>query len=433
MLIDVCLFDVNEIKYNQDSHRYCFPVYDIHTGLLWYTATCTEDMYRTQFASVDPRPYHLYFCANLKDVPMLVDFVGPVPEARQQLDLMDCTVLPSEPLIPQGFVNQARPTILPYKFEPGSKEGYYMIKMTGQVRYVPATRDQQELEEDLDIDFDLDLGEDDYTEVKQPTLSVFDTDQATAPGPSHTSVAGASHTSMAGPSRQAPQHQFSSSTAPSKGITSAISAIQQQVAKKKGISTKPSTLTFTSKPSKGTSTKPSTSTSKYKPSTSSSTSTSTSKPSASGTTKSKTRTSQTLLAMTAKRFGKQPAVAAQRTTSSVSSLDSSASEPDYMGLYQMEQQLAESSAKSTLSAAVATSGFAAVAATGKMDTGDNDDDGGIDTDEEEMPVLHSALKRSRTRDTQSTASSTIQDKKKSKTDVIQLLEAIQKKSKKSSE
>lgn len=99
----------------------------------------------------------------------------------------------------------------------------------------------------------------------------------------------------------------------------------------------------------------------------------------------------------------------------------------------MEQQLAESSAKSTLSAAVATSGFAAVAATGKMDTGDNDDDGGIDTDEEEMPVLHSALKRSRTRDTQSTASSTIQDKKKSKTDVIQLLEAIQKKSKKSSE
>ncbi|CAO3613973.1 unnamed protein product [Mucor fragilis] len=137
--------------------------------------------------------------------------------------------------------------------------------------------------------------------------------------------------------------------------------------------------------------------------------------------------------MTAKRFGKQPAVAAQRTTSSVSSLDSSASEPDYMGLYQMEQQLAESSAKSTLSAAVATSGFAAVAATGKMDTGDNDDDGGIDTDEEEMPVLHSALKRSRTRDTQSTASSTIQDKKKSKTDVIQLLEAIQKKSKKSSE
>lgn len=52
--------------------------------------------------------------------------------ARQRLDLMDCTVLPSDLHVPPGFVNRAIPTIVPYTFDPGPKAGYYLVKMTGR-------------------------------------------------------------------------------------------------------------------------------------------------------------------------------------------------------------------------------------------------------------------------------------------------------------
>lgn len=121
MLSDACLLDVGDIKLDVRQNQYRFLVYDVSTGLLWYTATCSTEMYQMKFAKLEKKPYHLYFDTKLVDVLMLMDIVGPVPEARQRLDILDYTVLPSDVHVPQGFVNRARPTILPYTFEPGPK------------------------------------------------------------------------------------------------------------------------------------------------------------------------------------------------------------------------------------------------------------------------------------------------------------------------
>lgn len=68
---------------------------------------------------------------------------------------------------------------MPYTFEPGSKAGYYMVKMTGQARFVPITQ-QEEMEDIPEMnDDDIDFGPDDFEEVVELALSFFDTDQAT--------------------------------------------------------------------------------------------------------------------------------------------------------------------------------------------------------------------------------------------------------------
>ncbi|KAL9552063.1 hypothetical protein MBANPS3_003956 [Mucor bainieri] len=108
-----------------------------------------------------------------------MDYVGPIPEARQRLDIVDCMVLPSDVHVPQGFVNRARVTMLPYTFEPGPKAGYYLIKMSGASRFVVESRKEEEEQNPADIaDDDFDLGVDDFEEVTEPTLSMFDADVA---------------------------------------------------------------------------------------------------------------------------------------------------------------------------------------------------------------------------------------------------------------
>ncbi|CAO0802006.1 unnamed protein product [Mucor circinelloides] len=132
-------------------------------------------MYQKHFAQLENRPYHLFFAAKMVDVPMLMDILGPVAEARQRLDLVDCTVLPSNVHVSQGFVNRVTPTTIPYIFEPGPKAGYYLIKMTGESRFMPERREEQPLEP-FDDEEDIGFGPDDFEDVADPSLSVFDAD-----------------------------------------------------------------------------------------------------------------------------------------------------------------------------------------------------------------------------------------------------------------
>lgn len=353
MLTEVCLSDVLDIKHDRDQQRYCFPVYDVDTGLLWYTASCTEDMYREHFAELEVKPHHLYFHAKLKEVPMLMDISRPVPEARQSLDLLNCIVLPSDPYIPQGFVNRATPTILRYTFLLGPKAGFYWIKMTGEVRFVPDTRQEEELAmaEEADIDF----GPDDFKEMGAPTLSVFDVDMQ---------------------SQQDVRPQQSTSK-----TSVAMAVLQKKVQakrKERSASFQQPQATVIGQPSSS-------------------------------------QPGVAAQSISAKRAGKRPVVAVsglamtqqpeQSTSTSTQQTaagtsESSTSEPDYLGLYQMfEDPLSKPTFSSLIGqTAVATSGFVDVAATGTMAMpGEDTDDGEEDTDEDESQVLFSALKRSRTR------------------------------------
>ncbi|CAO3615701.1 unnamed protein product [Mucor fragilis] len=131
-----------------------------------------SDMYQEQFADLDNKPYHLFFSARLVDVPLLTDIVGVVPEARQRLELVECKVLQSEVHVPIGFVNRATPTILPYTFAPGPKAGYYMMKMSGEARFVPQRREEEMPMPEQEVDF----GPDDFQEATEPALSTFDVD-----------------------------------------------------------------------------------------------------------------------------------------------------------------------------------------------------------------------------------------------------------------
>ncbi|KAK4520021.1 6-phosphofructo-2-kinase [Mucor velutinosus] len=251
--------------------------------------------------------------------------------------------------------------------------------MTGEVRFVPDTRQEEDLAmaEEADIDF----GPDDFKEMGAPTSSVFDVDvqfqQDVRPqqSTSKTSVAMAVLQKKAQAKRkersassQQPQAtvigQISTSTSP-PGV--AVQSISAKRAGKLPVGAV-SGLPMAQQPEQSTST------------------------------------------------------TTQQTASGTS--ESSTSEPDYLGLYQMlEDSLSDSTFSSRIGrTAIATSGFVGVAATGTMEM-----PGEEDTDEEESQVLFSALKRSRTRDSLSTTDSSKQYKKKR---TAMILKQLQKRSKK---
>ncbi|KAG1110393.1 hypothetical protein G6F42_015351 [Rhizopus arrhizus] len=152
-------------------------------------------MYQKHFAQLENRPYHLFFAAKVVDVPMLMDIVGPVAEARQRLDLVDCTVLPSNVHVPQGFVNRATPTTIP---------------------------EEQPLES-FDDEEDIGFGPDDFEEVAGPSLRVFDVDlQSSQDVPPPQSTA---RTSVA---LRALQKQMKRRASPTQAQASTSSELSQQ-------------------------------------------------------------------------------------------------------------------------------------------------------------------------------------------------------------
>ncbi|EPB80998.1 hypothetical protein HMPREF1544_12312 [Mucor circinelloides 1006PhL] len=316
-------------------------------------------MYLEHFTELEVKPHHHHFHAKLKEVPMLMDIAGPVAEARQRLDLVDCTVLPSNVHVPQGFVNRATPTTIPYTFEPGPKAGYYLIKMTGEARFVPESREEQSLEP-FDDEEDNDFGPDDFKEMGAPTLSVFDVD-------------------MQAQQDVCPQQ----STSKTSVVMAALQKKAQAKRKERSASLQQPQATVAEQSS------------------------SSSQPGAA------------VQSISAKRAGKLPTAAGTS--------ESSTSEPDYLGLYQIfEDPLSKPTFSSRIGqTAVATSGFVGVAATGTIEMpGEDTGDGEEETDEEESQLLFSALKRSRTRD--STASS----KQYTKKTTAMILKQLQKRSKK---
>ncbi|KAL9544149.1 hypothetical protein MBANPS3_007777 [Mucor bainieri] len=78
-----------------------------------------------------------------------------------------------------GCVNRATPTILPYTFAPGPKAGYYLVKMTGEIRFVAQRREEEQLLPEQEVEF----GPDGFQKVSQPTLSALNVDMESAPQP----------------------------------------------------------------------------------------------------------------------------------------------------------------------------------------------------------------------------------------------------------
>ncbi|KAG1119039.1 hypothetical protein G6F42_013061 [Rhizopus arrhizus] len=318
-----------------------------------------------QFKQLQQKPYHLYFIANLVDVPMLMDIVGPVAEARQRLELVYCTVLPSNVHVPDGFVNRARSTFMPYTFLPGPQAGYYLVKMTGEARFVPASTEEEPNET---FDDDIDFGFDHFEEVAGPCLSTFDADLK---------------------SRKAPQAEQQSGNM--------IRALQRQVASKEQASSP--------QPAAKSRTLSAKAAGKQRASTI-----------VTGEAIQSTSTGTTTTAATG-----QATSVSTRTQSSISS----SPEADYLGLLSMVEEPTKQTEYSKKSRSLLSRLGKQVATSAGL-TKINAEIIGESSDEITDDQLSAGLKRVRTTESQS-STSTRQMKKKSKT--LILLKQLQKKSK----
>lgn len=100
-------------------------IYDANAGMFVFKALYNSQ--QQQLSNNNPR--HVVVNGLLKDVPVMRDFLGFVPEARQMIECLDLTTLPGDIPLPACLVDIVEPSIAPLKFSPGPQEGYYTIYM----------------------------------------------------------------------------------------------------------------------------------------------------------------------------------------------------------------------------------------------------------------------------------------------------------------
>ncbi|GAA5815343.1 hypothetical protein MFLAVUS_008850 [Mucor flavus] len=128
-----------------------FRMYDAFNGNFLVKVKCPEGLYTVE----GQRPRYAVVVGDLQQILIVRDYMGDVVDLLYTLNAIRLTVLPGEPLLPERLHNVAEPTMAPFQFTSGIKEGYYVVTMDSQENeFVPAVP-PDEVEEEFDDELDI--------------------------------------------------------------------------------------------------------------------------------------------------------------------------------------------------------------------------------------------------------------------------------------
>lgn len=104
-------------EYYATNQVYDASLCNIDDGSFWFNARIPKFLYETAMQNQNSKkPYHAFIQGEIVDIIINQEFLGPVIESRQRLDLTIFKMLPSDIYVPKNLITTFTPSMKLFTF-----------------------------------------------------------------------------------------------------------------------------------------------------------------------------------------------------------------------------------------------------------------------------------------------------------------------------